>query len=237
MHIARVPALSSGPLKVLFVTLFRHLTLLKPKPMTPDYPDLASMQSALRQCRRCLDAGHDIRSQPIFSGQAEARVMVIGQAPGESEGPTGRPFNGSAGTRLFDWLARAGWRDEEAFREAAYICSVTRCYPGPNAKGRGDRVPSAAERALCRPWLDMELWFVQPELIIPLGRLAISLFYPAKSKLSEVIGDSSVDAEGRHILPLPHPSGASRWLNKPENVGRLELGLHRLKRLKAELSL
>jgi uracil-DNA glycosylase family 4 len=201
-----------------------------------DYADLAALHEALSACRLCAESGYQIESQPIFSGKSTARLMLIGQAPGEVEAPAGQPFSGDAGRRLFRWLARAGWNERE-FRASCYITSVTKCFPGRRAKGEGDRVPSAAERKLCSPWLEGELALVGPEVIVPVGRLAVGLFYPPKTRLNDVIGGSIEDEEGRHIVPLPHPSGASRWLNDPRNVGRVEQAIYRLRTLKLELGL
>lgn len=205
-------------------------------PSTLDYPDLASLHAALNACRLCAEAGHSIGSLPIFSGPPTARVMLIGQAPGQTEENVRRPFNGDAGRRLFRWLQRAGW-EERTFREMCYITAVTKCFPGKARSGSGDRVPSAAEQKLCRPWLDAELWLVQPRLIIPVGALAIKLFFPADAKLEDVIGTSIVDEQGRRIVPLPHPSGASRWHADPKNVGRIEQAIYELRLLRQDLKL
>lgn len=203
-----------------------------------DYIDLQEMQDDLRRCRRCAEAGYPIHSLPVFSGAASARLMVIGQAPGVSEAGEAirQPFSGDAGGRLFRWLVRAGW-DEATFRERCYITSVTKCFPGDNTGGSGDRVPSAAERLMCRPWLDGELAFVDPAVIVPIGRLAINLFYPSKLKLADVVGEMTESEDGRLIIPLPHPSGASRWFNDPRNVGRLERAIYHLRAVKASLNL
>ena len=96
------------------------------------------------------------------------------------------------------------------------MTSVTKCYPGRIKGGSGDRVPSRAEQALCRPYLDQELDLVTPKLVIPIGRLAIELFYAKGKKLNEIIG-SEIQVEGRWVVPLPHPSGASRWHQIEEN--------------------
>ena len=201
-----------------------------------EYTDLESLHAALSKCRLCAEAGYRIESRPIFSGPPSARLMVIGQAPGEAEAPAGQPFSGDAGRRLFRWLERAGW-DEETFRATCYITSVTKCFPGRRPTGEGDRVPTAAERRLCRPWLEGELSLVRPEVIVPVGRLAVQGFYPPETRLADVVGSSIVDEQGRHIVPLPHPSGASRWLNDRRNVGRVEQAILILRRLRLELGL
>lgn len=162
--------------------------------------------------------------------------MLIGQAPGIMEAESRRPFAGDAGRRLFKWLERAGW-DEQAFRETCYMTSITKCFPGKASSGSGDRVPTSAEQRLCRPWLDGELAFIQPRVIVPVGMLAIRLFYPPKTKLEDVIGSLISDGMGRQIVPLPHPSGASRWHSDPKNIGRVELAISVLRALKLELDL
>ena len=200
------------------------------------YNTLSDLHNQLSQCRQCLESGYRIESQPIFSGPASARLMLIGQAPGSSEGELGYPFGGSAGKRLFRWLERSGW-DEDVFRETCYITAVTKCFPGNNTNGSGDRVPSAAERKLCRPWLEAELALVQPEVIVLVGRLAIQLYYPSKVKLADVVGETNLTDDRQILVPLPHPSGASRWFHDPANVSRLDKALYELKRIKTEMNL
>ena len=78
-------------------------------------------------------------------------------------------------------------------------------------------MPSRAEQKLCRPFLEEEMALVNPEVIIPIGGLAIKLFFPAKAKLTEIIGTQIQTVDGRWIVPVPHPSGASRWHQIKEN--------------------
>jgi uracil-DNA glycosylase len=152
--------------------------------------------------------------------------MIIGQAPGITEKEAGRPFNAGSGTRLFRWLADAGI-DETWFRNTQYLTSVTKCYPGRSKSGSGDRVPSRTEQTLCRPYLDQEITLIGPRLIIPVGGLAISLFYPAGQPLTEIIGTQK-QVNGRWIVPLPHPSGASRWHQSAENRERVRQAVARI---------
>ena len=141
--------------------------------------------------------------------------MSIGQAPGITEVEAGRPFNAGSGQRLFKWLTGAGI-EENWFRTTQYMTAVTKCYPGRAKGGSGDRVPSRSEQTLCRPFLDQEIALVNPELIIPIGKLAIELFYPKGMKLTEIIG-TEIEMDGRWIISLPHSSGASRWHQIAEN--------------------
>ncbi len=150
--------------------------------------------------------------------------MIVGQAPGEIELTTGLPFSGRAGAELRRWLARAGI--DEA--HLPYRTSMTKCFPGKAASGAGDRRPSPPELALCAPWLERELALVRPAILLLVGQLAIERFW-GKHQLREVVGKVRQDGE-RLLIPLPHPSGASRWLNDPANRALLDRALRILRR-------
>jgi len=173
------------------------------------YQSLSELQRVMKKCRLCLDDGYEIYPPAVFSGLDSAEIMTIGQAPGITEQEAERPFNAGSGTRLFGWLNRAGI-EEDWFRSTQYMTSVTKCYPGRQPSGSGDRVPTRKEQELCRSYLDQEILCVDPQVIIPIGRLAINLFFPKKTKLQEIIG-TEIEIDGRWIIPLPHSSGASRW--------------------------
>lgn len=204
--------------------------------MNPSRAALFRHQDEMRACQKCLDAGYDITPGAVFSGSEAARVMIIGQAPGVTECEFKRPFNGTSGTRLFRWLAEAGW-EEDDFRARHYMTAVTKCYPGKGKGGKGDRVPSRAEQKLCRPFLDAELTLVAPEVIVTVGRLAIELFYASRFKLVDVVGGFKQDERGRWIVPLPHPSGASLWLNRPKHQAKVAQAVALLRELKEEQGL
>ncbi len=170
---------------------------------------LSDLHRQMRACRRCLEDGHEITPPAIFCGVMGARIMSIGQAPGITEVEAGRPFNAGSGQRLFKWLVDAGI-EEDWFRSTQYMTSVTKCYPGRAKGGSGDRVPSRIEQEYCRPFLEREIELVNPALMIPIGRLAIDLFFPKSKKLTDIIGTQK-QVDGRWVVPLPHSSGASRW--------------------------
>lgn len=178
---------------------------------------------ALASCRLC---GLGANVTPIVSQAERPKVMLVGQAPGQVEAAGGKPFAGRAGKTLFRWLERAGI-DEETFRRRVYIAAVTRCYPGPSASGRGDRVPSPAEQDTCSRWLDAELQLIRPTLVIPVGRLAITKFLP-NVPLDQLIGRIH-DIEHAHgktrAIPLPHPSGASSWIHEGNHPQLLDAAL------------
>jgi uracil-DNA glycosylase len=194
--------------------------------------ELATLQTQMHACRRCLEADYPIAPGAVFSGPATARVMIVGQAPGMTETEVGRPFNGPSGRRLFDWLAQAGW-EEDDFRATQYMTAVTKCYPGKSPGGKGDRVPTRAEQKLCAPFLERELALVCPQILVPVGGLAIRRFL-GSVKLVDVVGEVMQDEVGCWIVPLPHPSGASLWLNRPANQERVTRALAHLQMLRRE---
>jgi uracil-DNA glycosylase len=188
---------------------------------------LAALHANMRRCRRCLDAGYTVVPSAVFSGPVTAQIMLVGQAPGESEVEAQRPFNGSAGSRLFDWLSEAGWT-EQAFRQTQYISAITKCYPGKASGGRGDRAPSRAEQRLCAPFLEEELALVAPDVLVAVGAIAVRRFV-GQVKLSSVVGHIYRRGD-RWVIPLPHPSGANLWLNRSEHKELVRSALAHIER-------
>lgn len=185
---------------------------------------LARLHARIRACTECVAAGYLPSAFPIVAGKASDRVMIIGQAPGAVELTTGLPFSGRAGAELRRWLAEAGI--DEA--HLPYRTSITKCFPGKAASGAGDRRPSPPEIAFCAPWLEAELELVRPRIVLLVGTLAIERFW-GRAPLSEVVGKSRVEGE-RILIPLPHPSGSSRWLNDPEHRSLLHQALRIVRR-------
>jgi uracil-DNA glycosylase len=128
-------------------------------------------------------------------GSPDARVVLVGEAPGANEDRLGRPFVGAAGKFLDTLLAEAGLA-----REETYITNVLKSRPP------GNRDPRAGEVAHSWPWLEAELDVIRPALIVPLGRHALARFDPA-AKIADVHG-RHLHAGGRALFPLYHPAAA-----------------------------
>jgi uracil-DNA glycosylase len=180
------------------------------------YRSLASLQRDNRVCRACAEEGFPLESPPVFEGRPGQRAMIVGQAPGVVEAEECRPWRGRAGRTLRRWLDL----DEEDFYDTFYCVSATRCYPGRHPSGRGDRPATPREIELCRFWLDWELRLLRPAVIVPVGGLAAKRLLGV-SRLDDCIG-ATFELGEAVAVPLPHPSGASGWLNSQEN--RLRLG-------------
>jgi uracil-DNA glycosylase len=175
------------------------------------YRSLASLQRDLRVCRACVEAGYHLESLPVVNEHLGQHAYMYGQAPGIVEGEERRPWRGRAGKTLRRWLEL----EEDEFYETFYCASVTRCYPGRAPSGRGDRTPAPREQELCSLWKDWELELLRPRLIVPVGGLAIRRLLGI-SGLAECIG-RRYELDQAVAVPLPHPSGASGWLNSPAN--------------------
>jgi uracil-DNA glycosylase len=197
---------------------------------------LTRLHREILACTRCVDAGYLPRAAPVLSGHADNHIMLIGQAPGAVEAVRRLPFQGRSGMILMSWLIRAGFSSEAQVRRQVYMTSCTKCFPGKGTGG-GDRRPSRAEVDLCGSHLDRQLALVKPELLILVGGLAHERFLPGRP-LDQLVG-RLFDLSGREVtsrprvrpllVPLPHPSGASRWLNARENRMLLERALRRLR--------
>jgi uracil-DNA glycosylase len=192
--------------------------VVPPSPRRSSYRSLRSLQRDNGRSRACAEAGFSLESPPVFEGRPGQRAYILGQAPGIQEGQERRPWRGRAGRTLRGWLAM----DEEEFYGTFYCASVTRCYPGRAAPGTGDRTPTPQEQELCAFWRDWELRLLRPRLILAVGGLAIRRLLGERGL--GCIGDRFSVGEAAAI-PLPHPSGTSRWLNLPANRARLEQAL------------
>ena len=177
-----------------------------------------------------------------YRGRIGDQVMLIGQAPGRLSVERGEPFSGPGGRTLERWLEMACFAPG-ALRSEVYLSALTKCDPGRSPRGDGDRKPSPPELALCRPFLLRELELVRPAVILLVGGMAITAFMGAQrlddvvghvyvasangpqecayaGDEQEQFGDTSDDTptgqatdDAAYLLPLPHPSGVSRWLN------------------------
>ena len=196
-----------------------------------DKQRLPVLQEEIRACTRCEDAGYIPEARPLTAGDGDAPFMVIGQAPSRTAHETATFYRGPAGERLQGWFVEAGFAPED-FGTRVYLAAITKCFPGRLPGSSKDRLPSRAEQALCRPWLDQELALLQPRVIVLFGGLAIGTFL-SKAPLNQLVG-RSFEKDGVIYIPLPHSSGASTWLNDPLHRQLLSEGIERLREARRE---
>jgi uracil-DNA glycosylase len=130
---------------------------------------------------------------------------------------------------MFGWFATLGV-DETTLRSRVYMAAAIRCFPGRLPGKTGDRKPSREEIETCRAHRETELELLRPALILPVGRMAIELFVPCPS-LAAVVGRQFAHAHGGRacdVIPLPHPSGLSRWIQTPRGKAKIKKALGRI---------
>ena len=189
----------------------------------------AAHLDALYACRACPN----VLGEPVTGAVPGARVMLVGQAPGPHEMDQRRPFAYTAGKRLFSWFEQHLGITESEFRARVHVAAVIRCFPGRDPRAGGDRVPDAAEIANCAQHLDREIRLLKPELIIAVGTLASKQLLGI-AELKDAVGRvhrASRAGRAFDVIVLPHPSGRSTWLNKPENAALLEKSLRLIRNL------
>jgi uracil-DNA glycosylase len=184
------------------------------------------LHAQLRACHACPA----MTGPPIHGPPIAAKIVLVGQAPGPREGALGRPFAWTAGKTLFRWFQTATGIDEDTFRRGIYITAVARCFPG-KASGGGDRRPDAAEIARCRHFISDEVDILRPQLVIPVGGLAIEQVLGHKGPLVDIIGGqrrTTFHGVATDVICLPHPSGASTWHRVEPGVTLLAAALARV---------
>jgi uracil-DNA glycosylase len=166
----------------------------------PRSRSLKHLFAAMACCTRCeLAVG---RTQVVIGvGAAKAHLMFVGEAPGEKEDLAGRPFVGSAGKLLDKLLEGAGIPRDDVF-----ITNIVACRPP------GNRTPKVKEVKAHAPWLEEQLRLVKPQVVVTLGRVALTYFVP-KAKVTAIRGQpQELERDGRTILLLPtfHPAAVLR---------------------------
>jgi uracil-DNA glycosylase len=192
-----------------------------PRRALPGTP-LRALQDGMPSCEN--------GASPVLSGDGTERAMLIGQAPGWREIETGLPFAWDAGKRLCGWLAAAGIGVED-FRERWYVTSIGKCYPGRAPGSSVDLPPSRTEIERWTPFLRGELELVRPKLLLLVGGFAHRFAFGNGVRLDDLVGRelSWEEAPGASVLCLPHPSGASTWLNDAARVELWRRGIELLR--------
>jgi DNA polymerase len=174
---------------------------------------LLQLHDTIRGCTVCALCTTRANAVP-GDGPVTARIMAVGEAPGESEDQTGRPFVGAAGRLLTRLLEGVGLD-----RQDLYICNVLKCRPPQN------RDPLAEEVAACAHFLDEQVALIRPDVILLLGRHALARLLPGRPPISRIHGQRIVDGD-RTYVPLYHPAAA---LYNGSMLGTLEEDMRRVR--------
>jgi len=171
-------------------------------------PTLASLREAERDCRNCPLWQRE--TQTVFgAGAARARLLLVGEQPGDEEDRRGLPFVGPAG-RLLDQALEAAGID----RGDAYVTNAVKHFKWKPAEGRGKRriheKPNAAEIRACRPWLLAEIAALDPRVIVCLGATAARSLLGDTFRVTRQRGVPVVSTTGLHVVATVHPSSILR---------------------------
>ena len=162
---------------------------------SPAAAALEVVHEHIRACEACALCQRRTQAVP-GTGPVSARIMAVGEGPGETEDKTGRPFVGAAGNVLTKLLGSIGLS-----REQIYITNVVKCRPP------GNRDPLPDEVAACSGFLDAQVEIIRPDVILILGRHALARLLPGTPSIGRIHGEKVVVGD-RLYVPLYHPAAA-----------------------------
>jgi len=183
-------------------------------PLIPERPTLERLRAAAAGCQAC--PLWKLGTQTVFGeGRPRARLLFVGEQPGDQEDRAGRPFVGPAG-RLFDEaLTAAG-----IAREEAYVTNAVKHFKWePAGKRRLHKKPNAREIAACRPWLEAEIAVVQPEVVVALGATAAQSLMGPEFRVTRDRGKLLKVAWASGFLATLHPSAILRMRSGEREAG------------------
>ena len=210
--IAQAPLVAPTPTP----TPARIITIEQPAtPSVPAISDWAALHASVASCQRC-ELAKTRHNVVVGRGKPNARLLIVGEAPGEQEDRQGQPFVGKAGQLLENMLAAAGMHSEQD----VYICNVVKCRPP------GNRNPAPAEIASCASYLQWQIDTIQPELIVALGRFAAHTLLDSQAPIS-ALRKQLHHAHGRPVLVTFHPA---YLLRSPAEKAKAWQDWHQIKR-------
>ena len=196
-------------------TMIEHSRRPTAREYFPADPDLPALAAACQDCAAC-DLCERATRAVFGEGPARARVMLVGEQPGDQEDLSGRPFVGPAGQLLNEALAQVG-----IAREEVYLTNAVKHFKfEPRGKRRIHRTPTLGEAAACRPWLEAEIALVKPERIVCLGATAARSLLGAELRLTRQRGEVFESTPwAPWVMATYHPSALLRM---PDETAREE---------------
>jgi len=185
-------------------------------PKLPAKPTLPDLREAVQRCRAC-DLGARATQGVFGEGKRSAKVIFVGEQPGDQEDQQGHPFVGPAGRILDEGLADAG-----IDRTTVYVTNAVKHFkwkPAPKGKRRIHEKPNAAEVAACRFWLQTEIQLLKPRLIVALGATAAQALFDRTFKVTKQRGKPVMTPLAPHGIATVHPSSI---LRAPDEASRRE---------------
>lgn len=199
-------------------------------PLIPANPTLEKLRDTARTCRAC-DLWERATQTVFGEGVEKARVMLVGEQPGDREDLAGRPFVGPAGWLLDKALAEAG-----IAREEVYVSNVVKHFKWePRGKRRIHKKPNQLEITACRPWLEAELAVVRPHVLVCLGATAAQALLGKNFRVTQQRGEKIPSPLAPFVTATVHPSSILRAPDDESRRRETELFVADLKRVAAVL--
>src|SRR5436190_14392839 len=199
-HMGRATTIENRP-----VAKAKRVRVETAAPLVPEQPTIRSLQEAARDCRACplWKTG----TQTVFGdGSRKAKVVFVGEQPGNDEDLAGKPFVGPAGKLLDKALVEAGIN-----RDEVYVTNVVKHFKWePKGKRRIHKKPSGKEIAACRPWLEAELEVLKPKVLVCLGATAAQALIAKNFKVSQQRGELIESDLAENVMATVHPSSILR---------------------------
>lgn len=184
------------------------------RPFVPEKADLAALKQAAQGCRGC-DLYRDATQAVFGEGSPKARIVMVGEKPGDKEDIEGKPFVGPAGRMLHKAMLEAGIDPKDV-----YITNAVKHFKFERRGGRRlHKKPSGPEIAACRPWLEAELDLIRPSIVICLGATAAQALLGKDARVTKIRGDFQKREAAQYITATIHPSALLRM---PEEEKRHE---------------
>lgn len=199
-------------------------------PFVPLHPTLPRLREAAAGCRGC--ALWKLGTQTVFGGGApHARVMFVGEQPGDQEDKAGKPFVGPAGRVLDKALVEAG-----IGRNDVYVTNAVKHFKWePRGKRRIHKKPNQIEINACRPWLDAELTVVKPDVIVCLGATAAQSLLGKSFKVTQRRGELIPHELAPYVVATVHPSSILRAPDEQRRHDEMERFIEDLRQVAAAL--
>ena len=191
-------------------------TGMSARPFLPPRITMATLQSAARGCRGC--PLYKNATQTVFGeGPRKARIVLVGEAPGNDEDLQGKPFVGPAGRLLADVLDEVG-----IDRSETYLTNVVKHFKWePVGRRRKHKKPSAGEITACMPWLEKELELIRPEMLVCLGATAAQVILGRSFRVTAMRGRTVASALAPRVLATVHPSSILRQTSSADRKREL----------------
>jgi uracil-DNA glycosylase family protein len=195
-------------------------TLSPPTLISSPVSDLKSLAAAARTCKAC-DLWKNATQTVFGEGSPDARIVFVGEQPGDREDLSGRPFVGPAGRLLDEALEAAG-----IDRKLVYVTNAVKHFkwvPDARGKRRIHKKPSYSEIAACRPWLDSELSALKPDVLVCLGATAAQALLGREFSVMRQRGRWIESPLARHVIATVHPSSILRAIDSDARKAQKQL--------------